>query len=129
MASPTRTPLPRWFCKAHATCLPTPDDHGNLLNRKAHVPRGSAEGRPRANMAVLMGSQLLVGWHVLLRLTAHIVMTSQDGTVAEHGLAVPRCGGWWRGSSAHVLTTANASSTYVWTRAGMPPPRRVRAAT
>ena len=96
MASPTRTPLPRWFCKAHATCLPTPDDHGNLLNRKAHVPRGSAEGRPRANMAVLMGSQLLVGWHVLLRLTAHIVMTSQDGTVAEHGLAVRQCGGWRR---------------------------------
>ena len=113
MASPTRTPLPRWFCKAHATCLPTPDDHGNLLNRKAHVPRGSAEGRPRANMAVLMGSQLLVGWHVLLRLTARIIMPPRDGNA----------------SSPPVLTTANASSTYVWTRAGMPTQRMVREAT
>src|SRR5262249_51397088 len=32
-------------------------------------------------------------------------------------------------SSPQVLTTAHASSTYVWTRAGMPPPRRVREAT
>src|SRR5262249_10152342 len=154
MASPTRTLLPRWFCKAHATCLPTPDDHGNLLSRKAHWPRGSVQGQPRANMAVLMGSQLLVGWHMQLRIIARIAMTSQDGTVVKHGLVVRQCGGWWRAaregrrvsslmtiaasrscqrtanaSSPPVLTTANASSTYVLTRAGMPPQRMVRAAT
>src|SRR5215467_11511426 len=32
-------------------------------------------------------------------------------------------------SSPPVLTTAHASSTYVWTRADMPTQRRVRAAT
>ena len=96
MASPTRTLLPRWFCKAHATCLSTPDDHSNLLSRKAHWPHVSVKGEPRANMAVLMGSQLLVGWHVQLRIIARIAMTSQDGTVAKHSLAVRQCGGWRR---------------------------------
>ena len=55
------TPLPMGFCKAHATPLPTPDNHRNPLQRKAHGPRGSAEGRPRVHMAVLMGSQLPAG--------------------------------------------------------------------
>ena len=82
-----------WFCKAHATPLPTSDDYGNSLSRKAHGPRGSVEGQPRANMAVLMGSQLLVGWHVQLPIRARIAMTSRDGTVAEHSLAVRQCGG------------------------------------
>ena len=72
------------------------NDHRNLLSRKAHWPRGSVQGQPRANMAVLMGSQLLVGWHVPLRIIARIAMTSQDGTVVKHSLAVRQCGGWWR---------------------------------
>src|SRR5262245_28535239 len=83
-------------CKAHATPLPTPDAHGNSLSRKAHGPRGSVEGQPRAYMAVLMGSQLPVGWHVQLRIIARIATTSRDGTVAEHSLAVQQCRGWWR---------------------------------
>jgi hypothetical protein len=82
------------FCKAHATPIPTSDDHGNSLGRKAHWPRGSVEGQPRAHMAVLMGSQLPVGWHEQLRILARIAMTSRDGTVAERRLAVRQCGGW-----------------------------------
>src|SRR6266436_8496346 len=31
MASPTRTLLPRWFCKAHATCLSTCVDNGERI--------------------------------------------------------------------------------------------------
>ena len=45
---------------------------------------------PRTNMAVLMGSQLPVGWHVQLRIIAIRAMTSRDRTVAEHSLAVWR---------------------------------------
>ena len=90
------TQLPMGFCKAHATPLPTPDNYGNSLNRKVHGPRGSAEGRPRVNMAVLMGSQLPACWHVPPRLTACIAMATRDATVAEHSLAVQQCGGWWR---------------------------------
>jgi len=56
------TPLSMEFCKAHATPLPTPDDYDNSLSIKAHWPRGSTEGPPRANMAMLMGSQLPDGW-------------------------------------------------------------------
>ena len=85
-----------WFRKAHATPLLTPDDHGNSLRRKAHWPCGSVEGQPHANLAVLMGSQLPVGWHVQLRIIAIRAMTSQDGTVAEHSLAARQCGGWSR---------------------------------
>jgi len=87
---PTLTPLPGWFCKAHATCLPTPDDHRSSLQRKAHGPRGSVEGRPRVNMAVLIGCQVSAGWHAPRCLTARIAMASRDGTVAEHRLAVRR---------------------------------------
>ena len=107
------TQLPMGFCKAHATPLPTPDNHRSSLNRKAHGPRRSAEGRPRVNMAVLMGSQLPACWHVPLRLTARIVMPPRDGNA----------------SSPPVLTTAHASSTYVLTRAGIPTQRMVREAT
>src|SRR5215510_1139223 len=79
----------------------------------AHWSRGSVENQPRAHMAVLMGSQLPVDWHVQLRILARIALTSRDGTVAEHRLAVRQCGGWWRASSPPVLTTAHASSTYI----------------
>jgi len=67
------TQLSMWLCKAHATPLPIPDDHSNSLSSKAHWPRSSTEGRPRANMAVLMGCQLPAGWHGSLRITARIV--------------------------------------------------------
>jgi hypothetical protein len=87
------TQLSMGCCKAHATPLPPPDAHGNSLSRKAHRPRGSVEGQPRAYMAVLMGSQLPVGWHVQRRIRARIAMTSRDGTVAEHSLAVRQCRG------------------------------------
>jgi hypothetical protein len=107
------TQLPMGFCKAHATPLPTPDNHRSSLNRKAHGPRGSVEGRPRVNVAVLIGCQVLAGWHAPRRLTARIVMPPRDGNA----------------SSPPVLTTAHASSTYVWTRAGMPTQRMVREAT
>ena len=90
------TQLSMGFCKVHATPLPTSDDHGNSLSSKAHWSRGSVEGQPRANMAVLMGSQLPVGWHAQLRIVARIALTSRDGTVAEHRLEVRQCGGWWR---------------------------------
>ena len=55
------TQLSMWFCKAHATPLPTPDDHDNSLHRKAHWPHGSVEGRPRVNVAVLIGCQVSAG--------------------------------------------------------------------
>src|SRR5262249_14934108 len=84
------TQLSMWFCKAHATPLPTSDDHGNSLSRKAHWQRGSVEGQPRTNMAVLMGSQLPVGWHVQLHIIARIAMTSRDRTVAERSGCCPR---------------------------------------
>src|SRR5215831_3473298 len=90
-------------CKAHATCLPTPDDHRSSLQRKAHGPRGSVEGRLRVHRAVLIGCQVAAGWHAPRRLTARSVMPPRDGNA----------------SSPPVLTTAHASSTYVWTRAGM----------
>src|SRR5215831_11071938 len=100
-------------CKAHATCLPTPDDHRSSLQRKAHGPRGSVEGRLRVHRAVLIGCQVAAGWHAPRRLTARSVMPPRDGNA----------------SSPPVLTTAHASSTYVWTRAGMPIQRMVREAT
>ena len=100
-------------CKAHATCLPTPDDPRSALQRKAHGPQGSVEGRLGVNRAVLIGCQVSADWHARLRLTARIVMPPRDGNA----------------SSPPVLTTADASFTYVWTRAGMPTQRRVRAAT
>ena len=90
------TQLSMWFCKAHATPLSTSDDHGNSLSRKAHGPHGSVEGRLRVNMAVLIGCQVSADWHARLRLTARIVTTSRDGTVAKHSLTVRQCGGWWR---------------------------------
>src|SRR5262245_29188156 len=93
---PTVTPWPGWFCKAHATCLPTRDDHRSALQRKAHGPRGGVEGRLRVHMAVLIGCQMSADWHARLRLTALIIMTSRDGTVAKHSLAVRQCRGWWR---------------------------------
>jgi len=58
---PTLTPLLRWFCKAHATCLPTPDNHRSSLHTKAHGPRGSVEDRRRVNIAVLIGCQVSAG--------------------------------------------------------------------
>jgi hypothetical protein len=110
--APALTQLP-WVCKTHATRLPAPDDPRSPLQRKAHGPRGSVEGRPRVNVAVLIGCQVSAGWHAPRRLTARIVMPPRDGNA----------------SSPPVLTTANASSTYVWTRAGMPTQRMVREAT
>src|SRR5215468_11390912 len=77
-------------CKAHATCLPTPDEHRSSLQRKAHGPRGSVEGQLRVNMAVLIGCQMSADWHARLRLTARIVMASRDGTVAPR--TAWRCG-------------------------------------
>ena len=58
------------FCKAHTTRLPTPADHRNALKRKADWPRGSAEGQPRAHMAVPIGCQVSADWHVRLRICA-----------------------------------------------------------
>ena len=100
-------------CKAHATCLPTPDEHRSSLQRKAHGPRGSVEGRLRVHRAVLIGCQVAAGWHAPRRLTARSVMPPRDGNA----------------SSPPVLTTVHASSTYVLTRGGMPPQRMVREAT
>ncbi len=77
-------------CKAHATCLPTPDDPRSSLQRKAHGPRGSVEGRPRVNVAVLIGCQMSADEHAQRRLTARIVTTSRDGTVTKHSWAVRR---------------------------------------
>ena len=93
-------PLPRGFCKAHATCLPTPDDHRSSLHRKAYGPRGNVEGGLRVNMAALIGCQVSTDWHARLRLTARLVTTSRGGTVAKHSLVVQRCGGWWRAARA-----------------------------
>jgi hypothetical protein len=62
------------FCKAHATCLPAPDDHRSSLQRKAYGPRGSIEGRPRVNVAVLIGCQVVAHGHGSRRLPARIVM-------------------------------------------------------
>src|SRR6266568_9460271 len=78
--APTLTQLPcMGSCKAHATRLPAPDDHRSSLHRKAHGPRGSVEGRPRVNVAVLIGCQVSAGWHAPRRLTARIVMPPRDG--------------------------------------------------
>jgi len=84
------------FCKEHTTRLPTSDDHRNILNRKAHWSCGSREGQLRATMAVPIGCQVSAEWHVPLHLRAHSALTSRDGTVAEHSLAVRQCGDWWR---------------------------------
>src|SRR5215831_14463081 len=115
-------------CKAHATCLPTPDDHRSSLQRKAHGPRGSVEGRLRVHMAVLIGCQMAADWHARRRLIARIVTTSRgDGTVTRHRWAARRVeGGKRREKTAHassppVLTTAHASSTYTLCSTGSVP--------
>src|SRR5215471_14138696 len=73
------TQLPMGFCKAHATCLPTPDNHRSSLNRKAHGPRGSMEGRPRANHRRADGLPVASLLTRPLCLTARIAMASWDG--------------------------------------------------
>src|SRR5215467_10408862 len=108
----------------------------NVVRDKGERPRGSVEGRLRVNMAMLIGCQMSADWHARLRLTARIVTMSRgDGTVTKHSWAVWRLveGGKRREKTAHasappVLTTAHASSTYVWIRAGMPTQRSVREA-
>src|SRR5262245_24528522 len=52
------------------------------MHRKAHGPRGSVEGRPRVNVAVLIGCQVSAGWHAPRRLTARIVMPPRDGNAS-----------------------------------------------
>ena len=95
--------------------LPSPSPTiRNSLNIKAHWPRGSAEGRPRVNMAVLMGSQLPACWHAPRRLTTRIVMPPRDGerllsTCVDNG--------------ERILYICRL------TRAGMPTQRMVREAT
>jgi len=104
-------------CKAHATCLPTPDEHRSSLQRKAHGPRGSVEGRLRVHRAVLIGCQMSAGWHARLRLTARIVMPPRDGTMAEHRVVVQQCGGWWRAASEGRRVLGNGEAGHATCRA------------
>ena len=123
----------------------------NALSEKDHRPRGSVEGRLHVNIAVLIGCQMSADWHARLRLTA--LPTGGSFAPCRHGRsrnAQHRDGGAvvdrtqcgtdgdsrfqelsenGNASSPPVLTTAPASSTYVWTRAGMPTQQTVRAAT
>jgi hypothetical protein len=46
---------------------------------RCHRPRSSAEGRLRATRAVLIGCQLIAGWHVQRRLTRRLPLPSRDG--------------------------------------------------
>src|SRR5262245_40845078 len=104
-------------CKAHATCLPTPDDHRSSLQRKAHGPRGSVEGQLRVNVAVLIGCQVSAGWHVQLRIRVRSALTSRDGTMAEHRVVVQQCGGWWRAASEGRRVLGNGEAGHATCRA------------
>src|SRR5215475_6037473 len=104
-------------CKAHATCLPTPDEHCSSLQRKAHGPRGSVEGQLRVNVAVLIGCQVSAGWHVQLRIRVRSALTSRDGTMAEHRVVVQQCGGWWRAASEGRRVLGNGEAGHATCRA------------
>ncbi len=114
---PTLTPLPGWFCKAHATCLPTPDDHRSSLHRKAHGLRGSVEGRLRVNMAMLIGCQMSADWHARLRIRVRSALTSWDGTMAEHRVVVQQCGGWWKAAREGGRVLGNGEAGHATCRA------------
>jgi hypothetical protein len=82
---------PLGLCARHMPRAVTPDDDRNSLSRKAHRPRGSAEGRLRVNRAVRMGSQLPADWHALQRINVRSAVPSQGGTVAEYTFEWQQC--------------------------------------